>query len=91
MSKREMLIKINELLKEKNIYSLDGINANSNKSTLQNAIDCLECGDETLNDYLTVLKLKYPNTAKRISENGDFKRHSFNRLYVYNTARSILA
>lgn len=73
------------------MYSLDGVNANSNKATLQNAINCLECDDETLNDYLVVLKLKYPSTAETISKNGDFKRHAFNRLYVYNTARMILS
>lgn len=26
-----------------------------------------------------------------LAENGDFKQHSHNRLYVYNTARQILA
>lgn len=86
-----MLIKIKELLNEKEIYSLDGINGNCNKATLQNAINCLECSDEMLDEYMTVLKLKYPSTAKVISENGDYKKHSFNRLYVYNTARQILA
>lgn len=32
----------------------------------------------------------YLDIAETLFENGDFKRHSHNRLYVYNTARAIL-
>lgn len=39
----------------------------------------------------TVVSLKYENIGRTIAENGDFKRHFFNRLYVFNTARQILA
>lgn len=41
--------------------------------------------------YIMVVSLKYENIGRTIAENGDFKRHSFNRLYVFNTARQILA
>ena len=90
MTSREMYQEYKRLLEEKGMYKLDGIDTNSNKSMLQNGIDCLNCTDEMLNDYLIVLKLAYPNTYNKIANNGDFKKHSFNRLYVFNTARSIL-
>ena len=44
-----------------------------------------------LNDCLTVVKMKYPNIYNTVVKNGDWKHHSFNRLYIYNTARLALA
>ena len=44
-----------------------------------------------LEKYLMVVSLKYENIGRTIANNGDFKHHSYNRLYVYNTARMILA
>ena len=90
MTKRELLIELDRLENEKGV-KLEGIGQNSNKSTIQNAINCLLCPDDLLEKYLTVLSLKYPNTGVKIAENGDFKKHRFNRLYVFNTARMILA
>ena len=90
MTKREMLIRFDGLEKEKGVH-IEGINQNSNKASIQNAINCLCCSDEMLEKYLLVVSLKYENIGKRIEENGDFKTHPFNRLYVYNTARQILA
>lgn len=90
MTKAELMKKYIELLAEKKIRSLDGVSANSNKDTILNAIKCLECTDEEMNDYLTVVKLKYPNIHRTIAGNGDFKRHPHNRLYVFNTARIAL-
>lgn len=79
-----------ELEEEKQVH-IDGIVCNSKKSEIQNAIECLKCPDELLDKYLTVVSLKYENTGRVIAENGDFKHHSHNRLYVFNTARQILA
>ena len=89
MTKNELMKEYERLTREKGVR-LDGINYNCNKSTIENAINCLRCSDDMLNDYLTVIKLKYPNTYNTIKNNGDFKTHSFNRLYVYNTARMAL-
>lgn len=58
MTKNEMLKELDRLEKEKGI-DLDGIGQNSNKSTIQNAINCLLCPDDLLEKYLTVLTLKY--------------------------------
>jgi hypothetical protein len=90
MTKKELLKEYHNLCSTKKVI-LDGIYDNSNKDTIQNAIDCLKCPDETLDEYMTVIKLKYPNTHRTIANNGDFKRHSYNRLHVYNTARLILS
>ena len=90
MTKAELLKEFDKLQKEKEIR-IEGIHCNSNKSTIENAIECLKCPDELLEKYLTVVSLKYENIGRTIAENGDFKRHSFNRLYVFNTARQILA
>jgi hypothetical protein len=90
MTKSELMKEYNRLSEEKGVH-LDGINCNCNKSQIENAIECLKCSDETLDEYLTVIKLKYPNTYNTIKNNGNYKHHSYNRLYVFNTARMILA
>lgn len=90
MTKHELLKEYVELCEVKQM-EIDGIYANSNKSTIQNAIDCLKCPDENMDDYMTIIKLKYPNTYSTISTNWNYKTHRFNRLYVYNTARLLLA
>lgn len=90
MTKAELVKELEELEKEKCVH-IDGIYYNSKKSAIENAIECLKCSDELLNKYLTVVSLKYPNSGRVIAENGDFKHHSYNRLYVFNTARQILA
>lgn len=90
MTKRELLQAIRVELDARHMYSLDGIGANCNKPELQNALDCLRTTDEQMADYLTVIKLKYPGTYRAVTQ-SNYLRHSHNRLYVYNTARLVLA
>lgn len=90
MTKAELLKEFDKLEKEKGVH-IEGVYYNSKKSAIENAIECLKCPDELLEKYLMVVSLKYENIGRTIAENGDFKRHSFNRLYVFNTARQILA
>lgn len=90
MTKVELMKEFEELEKEKCVH-IDGIYWNSRKSEIENAIECLKCPDELLENYLIVFSLKYENTGRVIAENGDFKHHSHNRLYVFNMARMILA
>jgi hypothetical protein len=90
MTKKDLMKEFNELQEEKKCR-IEGIYWNSNKSSIQNAINCLKCSDEMLEKYLIVVSLKYENIGKTIKNNGDFKHHPHNRLYVFNTARTILA
>lgn len=90
MTKAELMKEFDELQEQKHVH-IDGIYWNSRKSTIENAIECLKCPDELLDKYLTVVSLKYENTGRTIAQNGDFKYHPFNRLYVFNTAKMILA
>ena len=64
MTKRELLEKLENLLKEKGMCKIETfsgtIGQNNNKATIEDAIKCLEATDEEMNDYLTVFKLKYP-------------------------------
>jgi hypothetical protein len=90
MTKQELLRAIRAELDTRHMYSMDGIGANCTKSELQNALDCLRATDEQMADYLTVIKIKYPNTYRTVTQT-DYLRHSHNRLYVYNTARLVLA
>ena len=90
MTKAELMKEFEKLQKEKAVR-IEGIYWNSNKSTIENAIECLKCPDDLLDKYLTVVSLKYENTGRAIAENGDFKHHPFNRLYVFDTAKQILA
>ena len=64
------------------------VNENTKKELIQSAIDCLKATNEQMNEYLTVFKLKYPNTYKNLSEH--WLTHSFQRYYVYSTAKSII-
>lgn len=90
MTKGELMKELGRLESEKGVH-IEGIYWSSDKCTIENAIECLKCPDELLDRYLTVVQLKYENIGRIIAENGDFKRHSHNRLYVYNTARAIQA
>lgn len=90
MTKAELMEEFDELGKEKGVH-IEGIYWNSTKSTIENAIECLRCPDELLDKYLMVVSLKYENIEQTIASNGDFKHHSHNRLYIFNTARQILA
>lgn len=90
MTKAELMKELNELEEEKGVH-INGICWNSNKNAIKNAIECLKCTDEMLDKYLIIVSLKYENIGRTIASNGDFKRHSFNRLYVFNTAKQILA
>ena len=85
------LMKEFERLQEEKKCRIEGIYWNSRKDEIQNAINCLNCPDDMLEKYLMVVSLKYENIGRTIANNGDFKHHSYNRLYVYNTARMILA
>ena len=90
MTKRELMQELTAELEAKQINRLDEINANCNKDAIQNAIDCLRCSDETMADYLTIVKLKYPGIYNTIIQ-SNYLKHPFNRLFVYNTARQVIA
>lgn len=91
MKKKDLMKKFQELLNDKKMSGIEGINWNSKKSQIQEAIDCLELTDAELDEYMTVFKLKYQNTYNAIINNGDWKRHQYNRFYVYRTVKMILA
>jgi len=89
MTKSELLKEYEGLLEMLGMSWLGGIYANSRKEEIQHAIDCLKCTDETLEDYLVIVKHKYSNIYNQIIK-SDFRHHSHNRLYVYDIARRVL-
>lgn len=89
MTKAELIKEFESLEKEKGIH-IEGIYMNCKKSEIENAIECLKCPDALLDRYLMVVSLKYENIGREIAQNGDFKHHSHNRLYIFNLARMIL-
>lgn len=95
MTKKDLIKKLEELLEEKKMPKIETfsgkIDWNCKKSTIEDAIKCLETSDEKMNDYLTVFKLKYPNSYNSIINNGNWLTHSHNRYYVYCSAKMILA
>lgn len=95
MTKKNLMNRLEDLLKEKGMTQIETfsgkINYNCNKSTIEDAIKCLEATDEEMSDYLTVVKLKYPGIYKTVVNNGNWLLHSHNRYYVYTTAKMILA
>ena len=90
MSAREMYQEYLRLLDEKGLSMLDGINAGSNKRTLQNGIDCLNSTDEQMDEYLEVIKTEYPAIYETIKGCKNYKTNPFKRIWVYNNARMIL-
>lgn len=94
-TKAELIARLTELLEAKGMSKIDDgngtVNYNSTKASIQSAINCLTATDVEMNDYLTVFKLKYPNSYEAIIKNGNWLTHYFNRYYVYSTAKTILA
>lgn len=96
MTKKELMNKLNGLLTEKKMPKIElmlggKVDWNCNKATIEDVIKCLEASDDEMNDYLTVFKLKYPNTYNTIINNGNWLTHSYNRYYVYSSVKAILA
>lgn len=90
MTLREMYQEYLRLLDKKEMSKIDGVSANSNKRTIQNAIDCLNCTDEQMDEYLEVVKYEYPAIYETIKSCKNYKTNSFKRIWVYNNARMIL-
>lgn len=94
MTKNELLNKMEILLNQRGMSKietgLNRIDRNSNKATIQGAINCLETTDEEMNDYLTIVKLAYPNIYKKIAENPYWLSDGFQRYYVWSTAKMVL-
>lgn len=96
MTKKDLMDRLEELLEQKKMPKIEmmlggKIDLNCKKSTIEDTIKCLEATDEEMNDYLTVIKLKHPNTYKAVVNNGNWLLHSHNRYYIWKTARLILA
>lgn len=95
MTKKDLMCKLEVLLEEKRMHKIETFSGkigwNNNKATIEDAIKCLEATDEEMNDYLTVVKLKYPNIYKTVVNNGNWIVHSHNRYAVYAMAKSVLA
>ena len=94
MNKKELLKKLDECLKKKGMKAIETfsgkIGISDNKATIEDTIECLEASDAEMMDYLTVIKLAYPNIYNAIINAGDFLTHSHNRYYVYGMARMII-
>lgn len=89
MTKYDIIKQIKEKEEEKHFHFTD-CNMNCSKSMLLSFLECIECTDELLDDYFTVFKLVYPNSAKAAANNGNWKLHNFNRYYIFSTAKMIL-
>lgn len=89
MKKAKLFYVYNKELQNKGISNINGISINSTKSDLQQAIDCLQCQDEIITDYLKEIIKEFPNIGKKIKE-VDYLTHSFDRMYIYTTAKLVL-
>jgi hypothetical protein len=94
MTKRELMQELQEELNRKKMNKIDlgngSIGWNSTKDDITNALYCLRCPDERMQDYLTVIKLAYPNAYRTITSASNWLTHYHNRAFVYNTARMIV-
>lgn len=87
-SKKDLLERYEELCLEKEMY-IKGISYASKKCTIKNAIDCLECPDETLEEYLIIFKHHYVNLYKKIKSVG-YLKHPHNRFFIFNNVKALL-
>lgn len=96
MTKKDLMKRLEELLAEKKMSKIElmlggKVDWNCKKSTIEDAIKCLEATDEEMNDYLTVVKLKYNNIYKKVVEDANWIIGSYYRYYVYTLAKMALA
>lgn len=96
MTKKDLMKRFEELLEEKKMMKVElmlggRIDWNCKKSTIEDAIKCLEATDEEMNDYLTVVKLKYNNIYKKVVDDANWITGSYHRYYVYTLAKMALA
>lgn len=96
MTKKDLMNRLGELLEEKKMPKIElmlggKVDWNCKKSTIEDAIKCLEATDEEMNDYLTVVKLKYNNIYKKVVEDANWIIGSYYRYYVYTLAKMALA
>lgn len=96
MTKKDLMKRLEELLEEKKMQKIElmlggKVDWNCKKSTIEDAIKCLEATDEEMNDYLTVVKLKYNNIYKKVVEDANWIIGSYYRYYVYTLAKMALA
>lgn len=96
MTKKDLMKRLEELLKEKGMVRIElmlggKIDWNCKKSTIEDAIKCLKATDEEMNDYLTVVKLKYNNIYKKIVKDANWIIGSYYRYYVYTLAKMTLS
>jgi len=90
MTKHELWTEYKAGLKAQGMSRIDGIDKNTNKAGLQNAINCLNCSESEMAVYFDRLYEVYPNIKRKIETVG-YLKHDFNRLYVFNTARLLEA
>lgn len=88
--------RLEELLREKDMAKIElmlggKVDWNCKKSTIEDAIKCLEATDDEMNDLLTVVKLKHNNIYKKVVESGDWLTNSYHRYFVWTDAKMILA
>lgn len=83
-TKKELWALYNETLELRGISPLEEVNSNSNKTTLEQAISCLNCPDERLDDYMVLVKLKYPHVYTMTIKNPDWKLIGPARQFVFN-------
>lgn len=95
MTKKDLIKRLEELLEEKKMSKIElmlggKVDWNCNKSTIEDAIKCLEATDEEMNDYLTVIKLKYNNIYQKVVQHENWITGSYYRYFVYCTAKEAL-
>lgn len=86
MKKSDMITELCKSLGRHGFQNLEGISINSSKKDIQTAIDCLNATDEDMDRIGQQFETIYPNIFSKIKH--DFKTHTFNRLYVYQTVKT---
>ena len=84
MTKRELFKEYQALLDTRGLYKITDVNSNSNKATLQNAIDCLKVDDEEITLMLKKLSAVLPATVRTILQ-VNYLASGWHRLHIYNS------
>ena len=89
LSNEELMEKIHNMENEKGIYLGRAVNNCCDRNEMKALIECINCEDSVLDEYLNMIQPIYPAIYKKAVTNPNW-RSSAERLQIFGAARQLL-